>query len=55
MRKLDDLQTPHGELAKEFVQSLDKTLNIYINVFDDVYVSGVKNGQIVYRKFKPWS
>jgi len=55
MRKLEELKTPHGELAKNFVQTLDKVLNVYVNVFDDVFVSGVKNGQIVYREFKPWS
>ena len=55
MKTLKEIDTEHGKLAREFVESLDEVLNIYINVFDHISVSGYKNGRVVYREFEPWS
>jgi hypothetical protein len=55
MRNLSDVKSKHAKLAKDFIDTLDKTLQVYVNVFDDIFVSGLKNGQVVYREFKPWS
>lgn len=55
MRKLSDVKSEHAKLAQDFINTLDKTLQVYVNVFDDISVSGLKNGEIVYREFKPWS
>jgi hypothetical protein len=54
MRTLNDVTTPNAELAKKFIETLDKVLNVYVGVFNDIFVSGYKDGQIVYREFKPW-
>lgn len=55
MRNLSEVKSEHAKLAQDFIDSLDKTLQVYVNVFDDIFVSGLKNGQVVYREFKPWS
>jgi hypothetical protein len=54
MKTLKEIDTEHGKLAREFVETLDEVLNIYINVFDHISVSGYKNGRVIYREFKPW-
>lgn len=54
MRSIKDVGLPHAKLAQDFVNTLDKTLNVYVGVFDDIYVSGVKDGKVVYREFAPW-
>lgn len=55
MLKLSNVKSTHVKLAQDFINTLDKTLQVYVNVFDDIFVSGLKNGQVVYREFKPWS
>ncbi len=55
MKTLNDVNSEHAKLVQEFSETLDKTLQVYVNVFDDIFVSGLKNGEIVYREFKPWN
>lgn len=55
MSKLRDINSEHAKLAQDFMNTLDKPLQVHVNVFGDIFVSGLKNGQVVYREFKPWS
>jgi hypothetical protein len=55
MRNLKEIKGKHAEDAREFVLSLDEVLNIHVNSFDLVSVSGYKNGTILYREFAPWN